>query len=119
MIKKRTAALVLALLSCLASETIAASQPGTTDTVFNKKFIAKIKPMMPYDQLVKIVGSQGKKVGEGKDSAAAGSYHWDGARKTVLDVKVVSGKVAEVTMRSPNRHKYALGKTGQLVDLDD
>ena len=119
MIEKRTAALVLALLSCLASQAIAAGQPGTTDTVFNKKFIAKVKPMMPYDQLVKIVGSQGKKVGEDKSSATTGTYHWDGGRKTVLDVKVVSGKVAEVTMRSPNNHKYALGKTGQLVDLED
>ena len=118
---KRLATLAMILmLSSLSSMAISAGQPGTTETVFNKKFIYRLKPMMAYEQLTKIIGVEGKKVGEEKGSSSSKMmYHWDGERKSALDVKVVSGKMVDVTVTTPKKKKYSLGKKGELVGLDD
>jgi hypothetical protein len=120
MFKKMTTLALLVLFSCVPSLAISAGQPGTTDTVFNRKFIYKIKPMMPYEQLTKILGNQGKKVGEDKRSSTTKMiYHWNGGRKSALDIKVAAGKVVDVTVISPKKQKFSLGKSGELVDLGD
>ena len=64
MIRKIAILGLLAILSCAATVAISAGQPGTADTVFNRRFMEKLKPMMPFDQLVKMVGSEGTKSGE-------------------------------------------------------
>ena len=58
MFKKMTITALLVIFSCLSISAMSAGQPGTTDTVFNRKFIYKLNPLMPYDQLVKIIGNQ-------------------------------------------------------------
>src|SRR5512139_3337054 len=97
------------MLLFVSTHVAAAALPGKTDTVFNKKFIQKIKPMMPYEQLVKIIGTAGIKTGETKKaSAPVVSYHWSGGRESALDVKTTAGKVVEATMLSPNKHKLSM-----------
>ncbi len=115
MFNKIVAIALLLALSCLSSPALAAGLPGSTDTVFNKKFVYKIKPLMPYEQLVTIAGGPGKKLSEGK-GAAPTLYHWDGARKTALDAKVEAGKVVEATVTSPKGKKFARGKKGELLE---
>ena len=113
MIKKITALTLSMIFSCMLVETAFAGQPGTTGTIFNRRFIQKVKPMMPYDQLVKIAGAEGAKVGEEKRSPAPKvAYHWDGGRKSVLDVNVVAGKVVDATVTSPKNKKFSLEKSG-------
>jgi hypothetical protein len=113
MIKKTAVFALLAIISCLTSEAIYAGQPGTADAVFNRRFIQKIKPMMPYDQLVKIIGSEGAKAGEDRRSSPpAVIYHWNGDRKSALDIKVAAGKVVDATVTSPKNKKISLEKTG-------
>ncbi len=117
MIKKITIFALLAMFSCVSMVAISAGQPGTTDTVFNRKFVQKLKPMMPYDQLVKIIGIEGAKVGEDKRSSPPKAlYHWSGDRKSALDIKVVAGKVVDVTVTTPKKQKLSLGKNGELVE---
>jgi len=111
MIKNVTVLALWMILSCVLSAAVSAGQPGTADKVFNRRFIEKVKPMMPYDHLVKIVGSEGMKVGEdNRFSPPAVSYHWNGERKSALDVKVAAGKVVDATVTSPKNKKISLGK---------
>ncbi|MEI6205726.1 MAG: hypothetical protein WCP20_02975 [Desulfuromonadales bacterium] len=111
MIKKIVGCTLLMVFICVSSQELFAGQAGTTDTVFNRRFIQKIKPMMPYDQLVKIIGAEGLKTGEDKLSPTTKVlYHWDGARKSTLDIKVDSGKIIDATVISPKSKKFYLGK---------
>jgi len=120
MFRKMTSLAVLAMLSCVSTPAISAGQPGTTETVFNKKFIRKVKPMMPYGQLVKVIGTQGEIVGEEQRSSTPKMiYHWNGGRNSALESKVVAGKVVDITVVSPKEHKYSLRKNGELVELGD
>jgi len=110
-IKKITALALLMVFACVSSQALFAGQAGTADLAFNRRFIQKLKPMMPYEQLVKIIGSEGSKSGEDKQSKTPKvHYHWDGARKSALDVKVDAGKVVDATVTSPKSKKFPLGK---------
>jgi hypothetical protein len=119
MLRKINLVVLLVMLCCVSATAMSAGLPGTTDTVFNRKFVAKLKPMMSYDQIVKLIGIEGKKTGEDKKSPLPKMYyHWNGGRKSALDIKVAGGKVADVTVTAPKGQKYSLGKNGQLVELD-
>jgi hypothetical protein len=112
MMKKTTMLAVVMMVFCVASQALFAGQAGTTDTVFNRRFIQKMKPLMPYDQLVKIIGTEGIKTGEDKSSPTPKvTYHWNGGRKSVLDIKIVAGKVVDAAVISPKNKKFSLGKT--------
>ena len=75
---------LLMMFSVLCSAAISAGEPGTTETVFNKRFFYRIKRMMPYEQPVKDIGTPGRKTGEEKGSSQPiVSYRWDGGRKSV------------------------------------
>ncbi len=120
MLRKGTLFALWAILLCVSTPAISAKQPGTTDTVFNRRFIHRLKPMMPYDQLARMIGAQGRKVAEDKRSSPPKIvYHWDGGRKSALDIRVAAGKVVEATVTSPKRQRYSLGKNGELIDLGD
>ena len=118
MIKKMMLFAVMLMLLFVSTQITAGAQPGKTDTVFNRRFIQKIKPMMSYDQLVKIVGVAGIKTGENKrTSPPMVSYHWNGGRESALDVKTMAGKVVEATMLSPKKRKYTIDKNGKIVEF--
>ena len=113
MFRKITARVLLIAVSCAASVAISAGQPGTADIVFNRRFMEKLKPMMPLAQLVKMVGTEGTKSGEDNRSLPlTASYHWNGDRKSMLDIKVADGKVVDATVTSPKNKKLSFGKTG-------
>ena len=119
MIKKMMLFAVMLMLLFVSTQITAGAQPGKTDTVFNRRFIQKIKPMMSYEQLVKIIGTAGIKTGEYKSSTSpVVSYHWNGDRESALVVKTMAGKVVEATMISPKKRKYYLGKNGKIVELE-
>jgi len=108
---KKTILATVMMVTFAAATALAGSQPGTTDTVFNRKFFEKIKPMMPYEQLVTMIGTAGAKVTVNKPASPANTvYHWDGGRKSALDIKVDTGKVVEATVTSPKNKKFTLGK---------
>jgi hypothetical protein len=114
MIRKIKALGFLVIFLFAASETISAGQPGTADTVFNRRFMEKLKPMMPLAQLVKMVGTEGTKSGEDKRSVPpTTSYHWNGERKSLLDIKVANDKVVAATVTSPKNKKFSFEKKGE------
>ncbi len=120
MLRKGTIFALWALLLCLSTPAISAGRPGMTGTVFNRRFIHRLKPMMPYDQLAGMIGAQGRKVAEDNRSTPPKiAYHWDGGRKSALDVRVAAGKVVDATVTSPRGQRFSLGKKGELIDLGD
>ncbi len=115
---RKIALLAFAMMfSLLSSAAISAGQPGTTETVFNKRFLSKIKLMMPYEKLVKDIGTQGRKTGEEKSSSQPiVSYRWDGGRKSSLEVKTRGGNVIGATMVSPRQHRFIMDRNGKMAD---
>ncbi len=92
-------------------------QPGVTDTTFNRRFIPSIKPMMTYDQIVKLVGSPGVKVGEDRNSSPPTvQYRWQGGRGSVLTVRLNNHKVVDATVLAPNKHTYLIRGNGEVSD---
>lgn len=101
---------VAAVLVCIfAAAGVSAGQPGKTDTVFNRRFIPKVKISMPYDQLTKIAGAPGAVVKDPKEkSPNVIHYHWDGDKNSSLDATVANGKVTGGTIHAPNGNYYRI-----------
>ena len=105
------------VLSLLLSTSISAGQSGTTDIVFNKRFLYRIKPMMAYEQLARDIGTPGRKTGEEKSSSPPiVSFRWDGGRKSSLEIRTVGGKVVEATVVSPRQHKLFMDRNGKISE---
>ena len=117
MFMKKTAAAISLSLVMVSAPLISAAQQGVTATVFNKRFIPTIKPMMSYDQLVKVIGAPGVKVAADKGGTV--SYRWNGGKKSVLNVRVAAGKVLDASMLAPNSHTYIIGKNGAVSERDN
>ncbi len=93
-------------------------QPGVTDVTFNRRFIPTIKPMMTYDQIVKIAGAPGLKIGEDKNSSPpAVQYRWQGSRGSVLTARVSNNKMIDATVLGPNKHTYLIRNNGEVTDI--
>ena len=111
---------VTLIIAGFAANAFSAMQPGKSDTVFNRRFIPKIKPMMPYGQIVGMVGNQGAKTGEEKNGAAPIiSYRWYGGKKSVLSIRISGGRLMDATILAPNGHTYHIGRKGDVKDLGD
>jgi hypothetical protein len=115
--KKMMAALLIAC--CLAlSLPVCGAQPGTTGTVFNKRFMPSIKPSMTYEQLVKIVGTPGAQLGQEKrGQSTIARYRWNGGKDSKLEVRVSNGKIVDASMKAPNGHTYRIDGAGKVTDL--
>jgi hypothetical protein len=107
-----------ALLAFVFVPLLYGGEPGVTETIFNRRFIPTIKPMMTYEQIVKIAGAPGLKL-EGKSQSSPGTvqYRWQGGRDSVLTVTFTSNKMADATVLAPNKHTYRIQKNGEVVDL--
>lgn len=117
---KRILVLAAMMLMCVSSQAMAGQQPGVTSTVFNKRFIPNIKPLMSYDQIARIAGAQGARVGESKaGSTPVLSYRWNGGKGSVLNVRIAGGKLLDATIKAPNGHTYAISRNGKVSDLGD
>jgi hypothetical protein len=110
-------------LACMASllfafaQLSAGTQPGVTDTRFNRRFLPTIKPMMSYEQIVRIVGSPGVKVGENKNSSPPTiQYRWNGGKGSVLTVRLGNNKMIDATVLAPNKNTYLIRSNGQIVE---
>ena len=109
----------LMMFSLLSSAALSAGQPGTTETVFNKRFLYRIKPMMPYEQLVGVIGTPGRKTAEEKGSSLPiVSFRWDGGRKSSLEVKTTGGNVIGATIVSPRQRRLVMDRNGKIGDAE-
>ncbi len=80
---------VMAVVSCLfVSDTLfspAVSNAASVqaDKVFDKAFLQSVKDVLMYEQLVRIVGVHGEKVGSDSLKIPGDKYHWNG-RESVM-----------------------------------
>jgi hypothetical protein len=92
--------------------------PGVTETVFNRRFIPTLKPQLSYEQIVKMAGGPGEKLGESKEGASRiVNYRWKGGRDSVLTVKLRDNKMVEATVLAPNGHTYKIQSNGEVADI--
>jgi hypothetical protein len=102
---------IMAMFCLICLLMTSCEQPEKTRTVFNKRFIHNIKPMMSYEELVKVIGTPGTIVKDaGESSPGVVHYHWDGGKDSALDARISGGKLVDATMLAPNGNSYSIGK---------
>ncbi len=117
--KKRLIRIIsAAFFALLFAQMAAGRQPGVTDTTFNRRFIPSIKPMMTYEQIVKLVGVQGIKVGENKNaSPPTVQYRWKGGKDSILTITLSNNRMTSATVLAPNKHTYLIQNGGEILDI--
>ena len=77
-----------------------------------------IKPMMTYEQIVKLAGAPGLKTGENKKiSPPIIQYCWKGGRDSVLTANFANNKMTDAAVLAPNKHTYFIKSSGDVVDI--
>ncbi len=99
--------LIILTFCLISSHTAVGAEAGKTETVFNKRFMPKIRPMMPYEQLTGITGVPGD---VRETSPKFTRYHWNGKKRSALDAVFVSGKLFSAAVLAPNGNTYRVGK---------
>lgn len=107
--------LILTVISALAApDKIQTGQAGMT---FDKAFLQSIKNVMLYERIVKIVGVQPVKVGESSIKIPGEKYHWSGRENTAFNIWVISGKVVEANVVTPEKRIVILDGNGEINEL--
>jgi hypothetical protein len=91
---------------------------GVTATTFNRRFIPAIKPAMTYEQIAKIVGAPGAKIGENRSlSPPTVQYRWNGSRDSILTIQFGDNRMIDATVLAPNGHTYLIQNNGEVADI--
>jgi hypothetical protein len=108
----------LLVTTLLWSQTSSAAPPGMTDTVFNKRLLPDIKPMLTYNQIVAIAGAPGIKTGQSANtSPSTVQYIWKGGKKSMLTARFADNKMIDATILVPNGKTFAIRSSGKIEDL--
>jgi hypothetical protein len=100
------------------NQTSSAKGPGTTSTVFNKRFMPSIKPMLSYEQIATLAGAPGAKIDESrKKSPPTVQYRWKGGKDSILTARFANYRMVDATMRVPNGKTFAIRSNGEIADL--
>lgn len=93
-----------------------AATAGSAEIRFNRKFVPSIKPSMTYEQVVRLVGVAGVKVGEDRNSSPPViSFGWSGFKKSSLTVRMRDNKLIGATIHAPNGKTYVIKSSGEVV----
>lgn len=90
---------------------------GQADKIFDKAFLQSIKNVMLYEQIVKIVGVQGVKVGGSSLTIPGDKYHWNGRENSSFNIRVSSGKLVDANVVTPDGRILSLEGNGEVIDL--
>lgn len=106
---------VIAVVACLLvsvtllSPAVGSTASGQADTVFDKAFLQSVKDVLSYEQIVRIVGVPGVKVGSDSLKIPGDKYHWNGRENSSFNARVISGKVVDANVVTPD---------GRVISLD-
>lgn len=92
------------------------TKPGQTDKIFDDAFLHSIKNVLLYEQIVKMVGVPGAKVGVGSIKIPGEKYHWNGRDKSSFNIRVNSGKVIDANVVTPDGRILSLEGNGEVID---
>lgn len=94
---------------------------GQADMIFDKAFLQSIKNVLLYEQIVKIVGVQGMKVGGSSLKVPGEKYHWNGREHSSFNIRVNAGKVIDANVVTPDGRIISLDKSldggGEIKEL--
>lgn len=94
---------------------------GQADKVFDKAFLQSVKDVLTYEQLVRIVGTQGEKVGSNSLKIPGDKYHWCGRENSSFNIRVNAGKVIDANVATPDGRVVSLEKSldggGEINEL--
>lgn len=108
---------VMAVVACLLvsgtllSPAVGSAASGQADKVFDKEFLQSVKDVMSYEQIVRIVGVQGVKVGSDSLKIPGDKYHWNGRENSSFNIRVNTGKVIDANVVTPDGHIISLDKS--------
>lgn len=120
---KITSVSIVILLAYLFLSVVSASaatdkmQSGQSDMIFDKAFLQSIKNVMLYERIVKIVGVPAVKVGEDSVKIPGEKYHWNGRENTSFNIRVISGKVIDANIVTPDGRIVSLENDGELFEI--
>lgn len=90
---------------------------GQADKIFDKAFLQSIKNVLLYEQIVKIVGVQGVKVGDSSLKIPGEKYHWNGRENSSFNLRVSSGKVVDANVVTPDGRILSLEGNDEVIDF--
>lgn len=91
--------------------------PGQANTVFDKAFLQSIRNVLLFEQVEKIVGTAGIKVGSSTLKIPGEKYHWNGQQNSSLNIRVNSGKVVDANVVAPEGNILTLDGNGEVIDF--
>ncbi len=92
-------------------------KPGQAGKIFDKAFLQSIRNVLLYEQIVKIVGVPGVKVGNSTLKISGEKYHWNGRENSSFNIRVNSGKVVDANVVTPDGRIVSLEGNGEVIDL--
>jgi hypothetical protein len=117
---------VRAIITCLfvynviLSSAVGNAASGQADKVFDKAFLQSIKDVVSYEQLVRIVGVQGEKVGSNFLKIPGDKYHWNGREHSSFNIRISAGKLIDANVVTPDGRIISLDKSlegsGEVTD---
>jgi hypothetical protein len=118
---------IMAVVACLfvsgtlLSPAVGSAASGQADTVFDKAFLQSVKDVLSYEQIVRIVGVSGVKVGSDSLKIPGDKYHWDGRENSSFNIRVNAGKLIDANVVTPDGRIISLDKSlegsGEVHDL--
>lgn len=101
--------LCLLALNVIVSPKVGNAASVQADKVFDKAFLQSVKDVLTYEQIVRIVGVQGEKVGSNILKIPGDKYHWNGLKNSSFNIRVNAGKVIDANVVTPD---------GRIISLD-
>jgi hypothetical protein len=123
MISNRTKIWSLSILAYLFLSVASASaasdkiQSGQAGMTFDTAFLQSIKAVRFYERIVKIVGVPPVKVGEASVKVPGEKYHWNGRENTSFNIRVVSGKIIDANVVTPDGRIVSLEGNGEVNEF--
>lgn len=111
----------LLVYSVVISPAVSKAASGQADRLFDKAFLQSVKDMLSYEQIVRIVGVQGEKVGRDSLKIPGDKYHWNGREHSSFNIRVNAGKVIDANVVTPDGRIISLDKSldggGEIKEL--
>ena len=92
------------------------TKAGQADRIFNMAFLESIKNVQLYEQIVKIVGVRGVKVGNSTLKIPGEKYHWKGRDNSSFNLRVNSGKIVDANVKTPDGRILSTEGNGEITD---
>lgn len=99
----------LLVSSVVISPALSKAASGQADKVFDKAFLQSVKDVQSYEQIVRIVGVQGVKVGSDSLKIPGDKYHWDGRENSSFNIRVNAGRLIDANVVTLD---------GRIISLD-